>query len=267
MVSSIAHPTDLSPEGTAAFEHALSLALANRCPLDILHVIEPDEQSRWSAYPRVREVLQRWGLLADGAPVDAIEEETGVKVRKVEVYDHDPVDGLARYLQERKAELIVMASHGRAGLDRLVHQSVSTGLAQLTQVPTIILGPGSRPFVDSATGRLTLDRVLVPVDHEPDPRGALRLLDSLAEGRGITLDFVHVGPNPPILWDNAGQRRPVRSLEGPVVDALLDEAEDASLVAMPMAGPHGFADALRGSTTERLVQEVTCPVLAIPVGR
>jgi hypothetical protein len=33
---------------------------------------------------------------------------------------------------------------------------------------------------------------------------------------------------------------------------------------MATLGHHGFLDALRGSTTERIVRNSTCPVLAIP---
>jgi nucleotide-binding universal stress UspA family protein len=32
---------------------------------------------------------------------------------------------------------------------------------------------------------------------------------------------------------------------------------------MPTAGKHGFLVALRGSTTEQVVQRASCPVLAI----
>jgi len=59
----------------------------------------------------------------------------------------------------------------------------------------------------------------------------------------------------------------VRTLDGPVIEVLLAEAQNASLVAMPMHGSHGLVDAFRGSTTERMVREVTCPVLALPVAR
>ena len=39
----------------------------------------------------------------------------------------------------------------------------------------------------------------------------------------------------------------------------------AGLIAMPTAGQKGFLDALRGSTTERVVAQARCPVLAVPV--
>ena len=130
MILSIAHPTDLSPQGTAAFEHALSLALANRCRLDVLHVDEPGEHPDWADFPQVRQTLERWGVLPRGAPIEAIRETAGIEVRKVGIHDRDPVVGMSRYLEEHPANLIVMASHGRAGIDRLLNSSVSADLVQ-----------------------------------------------------------------------------------------------------------------------------------------
>jgi nucleotide-binding universal stress UspA family protein len=34
---------------------------------------------------------------------------------------------------------------------------------------------------------------------------------------------------------------------------------------MPTAGHHGVLDALRGSTTERVIRHAPCPVLALPL--
>lgn len=36
------------------------------------------------------------------------------------------------------------------------------------------------------------------------------------------------------------------------------------LVVMPTQGRHGFLDALRGSTTEQVMRELQCPLLAVP---
>jgi DnaJ-domain-containing protein 1 len=56
---------------------------------------------------------------------------------------------------------------------------------------------------------------------------------------------------------------------GDVVSTILKAAEEqqADLIAMPTAGHHGFLDAVRGSTTERVLRHASCPVLAIPAGR
>ena len=51
-----------------------------------------------------------------------------------------------------------------------------------------------------------------------------------------------------------------------VVEMILKTAIeiDADLIAMPTAGHHGILDAMRGSTTERVLRHAPCPVLATP---
>lgn len=267
MVSAIAHPTDLSPQSVPAFELALSLALANRCRLDVLHVDEPHDSAGWAEFPQVRQTLQRWGLVPPGAPVEAVHEITGAKVRKVGIHDRGPIEGLAHFFEENQPDLIVMATHGRAGIDRFFNGSVTSGLVQALRVPTVIVGPSARAIVDPTNGALAIRKALVPIDHDPDPNSALDQIEQIAASLGLALDVVHVGARAPVLRDGRNGPRAVRTVEGPVVETLLAEAETADLVAMPMVGAQGLMDALRGSTTERVVREVTCPVLALPVSR
>lgn len=255
MIRSIAHPTDLSPEGSAAFEHALRLAVAHRCNLDVLHV----GGSGGRGFPQVRQVLQRWGMLEPGARIQDVHARTGVGVTKVNIRNSNAVDGLARYLEDHPSDLVVLRSHGRAGLERLGRNSVSVELVQETAVPTLILGPAARPFVDSRTGEIAIRQVLVPVDHHPRPEVAVPFLAALLDGFAPAIDLLHIGEEPPEL-----RGAKVRTVQGPVVDTLLEEARKASLIAMPTAGRQGLRDALRGSTTERIVGEAPCPVLAIP---
>lgn len=49
------------------------------------------------------------------------------------------------------------------------------------------------------------------------------------------------------------------------VERILGTASaiDASLIVMPTAGHQGFLDAIRGSTTERVLQACRCPLLAV----
>jgi len=259
MIRSIAHLTDLSPEGTPAFEHALRLALAYRCELHVIHVGDPDHDGM----PRVRGLLQRWGYIEPGARAKDILPATGVTVIKAKLKEADVVDALWVYLTSNRLELIVAASHGRAGL---LHQSVSAKIAQVAKVPALIFGPAARPFVDSKTGNFhDINTMLVPVDHDPAPDGAIMLLDAFAEQLGIGYDFVHIGASAPALPSVQGAPRTARTLKGAVVETILDEASKVKLMAMPMAGRNGLIDALRGSTTERVLNEVTCPVLVIPV--
>ena len=53
---------------------------------------------------------------------------------------------------------------------------------------------------------------------------------------------------------------------GPIVETIAATARelDADLIVMTTRGRHGFLDALRGSTTERVLAEAGCALLAIP---
>ena len=52
---------------------------------------------------------------------------------------------------------------------------------------------------------------------------------------------------------------------GSAVNAIAEEAQQESvdLIVMTTSGRHGFFDALRGSTTEQIVEHARCPVLAV----
>ncbi|MGE3917092.1 MAG: universal stress protein [Hyphomicrobiaceae bacterium] len=260
----IAHATDFSPEGLPAFAHALRLAVAFRSGLYLLHVHDPDRREDWSGFPHVREQLAAWGLLSAGASVDDIAAELGVTVRKIEIRHREAIGGIVRFLAGHPPDLLVLATHGLTGLSRWLSGSVSGAIATEARVPTLFLGPSARPFVDAGTGSLSLAEVVVPVAREPSPRRALRVLEGMLAPLAPSLRLVHVGETAPWLLDERGDPRQVELRHGPVVETVLDLARGADLVAMPTAGHHGFLDALRGSTTERVVAEAPCPVLALP---
>ena len=53
---------------------------------------------------------------------------------------------------------------------------------------------------------------------------------------------------------------------GDPVEEILGTAREigANLIVMPTAGRNGFLDAVRGTTTERVLRQAPCPVLAVP---
>jgi nucleotide-binding universal stress UspA family protein len=55
--------------------------------------------------------------------------------------------------------------------------------------------------------------------------------------------------------------------QGPLEEAIVDvaRAHKACLVVMPTRGHDGLGDALLGSHTERVIREVGCPVLSVPI--
>jgi nucleotide-binding universal stress UspA family protein len=264
MTQAIAHPTDFSPKGALAFDHALALALHHRARLDLLHV--GGGKDEWDRFPQVRARLEAWGRIPPGTAASEVAALTGVAVRKVELHESDPGKALGDFLFDQRPDLIVMASHARSGLARLLAGSVSAEVARETGAAMLLFGPGASGFVDPASGGIALGRVLVPVDHAPPAGEALSILGALLAGLGANLDHVHAGDQAPPLRDPKGAALAVRLQDGSAVETILTEAHSASLIAMPTEGRRGLRDALLGSTSERVLAGAKVPVLALPVG-
>jgi nucleotide-binding universal stress UspA family protein len=264
----IAHSTDFSDQSDLAFIHALRLAVAAPERLDILHVKHSADSHEWEHFPRVRQALIRWGMLPESATKADIERRLGLQVAKVEIDHADTVTAVSLFLLTHRPDLLVVATHGREGPIRWLRGSIAEGVVERTHVPTLLIGPESRGFVDRATGRMELTRVLVPVAARPNPARSLDALSKLLSPFGIrsaSFELLHVGEGLPDAIDAGG--RSVQRLEGPLVETILKAAGDRGfqLVAMPTTGRHGFLDAARGSTTSRVVAHAPCPVLTLPL--
>lgn len=259
MIRAIAHPTDFSAEGRIAFDHALALALHHRARLDLLHVGAPGAEGEWQRFPRVRARLAEWGRIPAGTVPADVARLTGVEVRKIELYAKDPAEALGTFLADHHPDVVVMASHARTGLARLLQGSVTAEVARQGRTAMLLFGPHSAGFADPSSGALAPERVLVPVDHEPPAEAALDPLEAILAGLGAKLDGLHVGAAAPALHG-----LPIRLTSGAVVDTILAEADGAGLIAMPTEGRHGLRDALLGSTAERVLAGAKVPVLALP---
>jgi len=272
----IIHPTDFSDLSRSAFAHALRISLAAKCKLYIAHIADRKDAKEWQAFPHVRQTLARWGLLDAGASTADIFDKLGVEVAKVEIGSHDPVRGLSRFLAGHPSELMVLATRGRDGLPRWVEPSVAEAMARQAQTQTLFIPEHSAGFVNQAGGELRLKRILVPVDHSPAPVPAIRAIQQFCRvlGAAPEIRILHIGANVPVVATvstpshGAPIEVPIEVRGGNIVEGILQAAAEmqANLIGMATAGHRGLLDAIRGSTTERVLRQAPCPVLAIPVG-
>jgi nucleotide-binding universal stress UspA family protein len=154
----IAHTTDFSPQSAIAFRHALRLSLAAGGRLDLLHVRDLASEPSWDSFPHVREVLHQWGLIAAQAAPSEIDANVGVHVSKIEINHLDAATGISEFFLTHRPDLLVVATHGRRGVNLWLHGSVSEDVARRTHVPTLLIGPDSRGFVDAQSGQTSLRR-------------------------------------------------------------------------------------------------------------
>jgi nucleotide-binding universal stress UspA family protein len=257
----IIHPTDFSDTSIEAFLHALRIALATRSKLYLIHVAQYGEEE--DGFPHIRHALAQWKLINEDDPPTAVGEKLGIKVAKVGLEPQNVLRGLLRFLDSHPSDLVVLATHGRDGINRWLHGSIAEEMSRSIKLPSLFIAPGARGFVDQFSGQVRLARVLVPVDLSPQPAlAAIEEFVRTLNGRDAAIELMHVGASAPPIWRD-GANVSITLHSGDVVGSIMNAAQQVDLVAMTTAGHHGFLDALRGSTTERVLRHAPCPVLAM----
>jgi nucleotide-binding universal stress UspA family protein len=271
-VESVFHPSDFSPESEHAFAHALAIALIRKTSFTILHAGK-GKGGAWTKFPPVRGTLERWGLLEKGSPRSAVFEDLAVRVKKVAVREGNPLDAVLDFLDRHPTDLIVLATRGREGMPRWIRRSVAEQVARKSDTMTLFVPSSTKGFVSLDDGSISLRRILIPVDHQPDPQSVIAYSTRAAKAAGthpVKLIALHIGDpanapkidlpkDPAWSWETLYRT-------GDVVDEITRAAREhnTDLVAMATEGRDGFLDALRGSVTEQVLRRAPCPVLAVP---
>jgi nucleotide-binding universal stress UspA family protein len=182
----------------------------------------------------------------------------------------EPTEAIVGFMGQHSSDLMVLATRGRDGIEHWLKGSVSEAVFRRSAIPALFIAHGARGFVSQVSGDIRLRRVLVPVDFAPAPAQAVQTIQQfgrLLAGAEIVVHLLHVGSSAPRLENISSNVLPSIMLRsGNVVKTIIDAAIefDVDLIGMPTAGHHGVLDALRGSTTERVIRHAPCPVLAVP---
>jgi nucleotide-binding universal stress UspA family protein len=272
-LESIFHPSDFSAASEVAFVHALKIALAARTKLTMLHV-DPSRSAEWQDFPGVRETLERWGLIPKGSPKSEV-GQLGIKVAKVLRLSKDPVKACLAFLEENPTDLIVLAVHQDEDRLHWLRKSVGEPIARRAGQMTLFTPHGVEGFVSRKDGSISLRNILIPVTIKPRPQpsveAAARLIRNLQLPAGV-VTLLHVGssaemPSVKLPKDTDWTwNRVVKA--GEPTDTILRTAAElpADLIIMTTDGPDGFLDALRGTTSERVLRKARCPVANLPAG-
>jgi nucleotide-binding universal stress UspA family protein len=146
MARIILHPTDFSPASRPAFRKALELARKGGRQLLIAHVITPPMLMVGDGYvsPQVYDEMERTARVAAQKRLDrlaAAARARGVRTSTavLEGVYHDQITRLAR---ARRAEMIVIGTHGRTGLKRLMLGSVAARVLGTAPCPVLAVRAG-----------------------------------------------------------------------------------------------------------------------------
>jgi nucleotide-binding universal stress UspA family protein len=118
-IEKILYPTDFSSYSNQAYFHAVALAEKHGASLTVLFVYTPDIVT--PGEPPDEDAARRYwrNQLEQIRPVDP-----GIRVRHV-FLEGDPAAEIVRYGRDAGADVIVMGTHGRTGVERLLMGSVA----------------------------------------------------------------------------------------------------------------------------------------------
>ncbi|MDR5673952.1 Nucleotide-binding protein, UspA family [Halalkaliarchaeum sp. AArc-CO] len=138
MYSCILIPTDGSTEVERAVEHALDLAEAHGATVHALYVVNTASYAGLpmeTAWEGVDELLR-----SDAeAAVETVRERAQARSIPVEtsIVEGTPSRCIVREAEERGCDLIVMGTHGRGGIDRLLLGSVAEKVVRASALPVL----------------------------------------------------------------------------------------------------------------------------------
>ena len=146
-IRTILHPTDFSRASAPAFKRAVQMAKDNRAQLLILHVLAPASPMLMTdgyVPPKVYDDMEAAARAEAQKQLRRLVEKakhSGARVKPIllEGIAHERIIQAAR---SRKADLVVIGTHGRGGMSRALIGSVADRVVRLAPCPVLtVRGP------------------------------------------------------------------------------------------------------------------------------
>jgi nucleotide-binding universal stress UspA family protein len=289
-------PIDFSEFSVRAYHHAVSLAEHYQAKLVAQQVVElwrhPSASFAASAglYEEFEQALRESG---SKQLQEFVKNHTHGEIQpELVVQAGLAADSILSFAQAQKTDVIVMGTHGRRGFDRLMLGSVTDRVMRRAPCPVLAISKPPHDFLaaDTATGKERgqvhhLSRILFCADFSENSEQALKYAISATAEYDAELTLLHVleGVPSPAKAEEAmaaaGERldklippegRTALKIKTAVrigkpywqIIQLAMEAQ-IDLVTMGVRGRGELDLAVFGSTTYRVMQLGSCPVLAV----
>lgn len=140
MYKRILIPVDGSPTGQKALQHGLALAKEQNAKVILAYVVEQLQVWATEGQIDLGEVMREGGktILAESQETA---RKAGVEAELVlvEAGVQRTAHSLVQQAGKSKADLIVMGTHGRRGIDHLIMGSVAEGVVRTAPVPVLLI--------------------------------------------------------------------------------------------------------------------------------
>ncbi len=148
-IKNILFPTDFSQGARAAMDHAVSLARDYNAKLILLYVIQDISIAEWY----IPSSLSVTDLIEDmqksaWKEMDKWSEEVSAQVKDVEklVVRGVPFVEIIRTAKEKGADLVIIGTHGRTGIDHMLFGSTAEKVVRKAPCPVLTVRIAGKEF-------------------------------------------------------------------------------------------------------------------------
>jgi nucleotide-binding universal stress UspA family protein len=272
--------TDFDATTESALHYSLAIARRYGAKIYLVHVVRPDliqfgtADNRGALDDAWRDAQRHMTDLLIAGHLQGVEHQ--VVVEQGEVW---PV--LSRKMSELSIDLLVIGTHGRGRIGKLLLGSVAEEIFRQSTCPVLMVGPKA-PH-PSGKG---LGRILFCTGFSAHSLHAGVYAFSMAQRQGAELTILHVSPDTP---DSPQEREKLRQaacsrlmallpkdtvLEHPAqcltefgnaAERILSVAQELkpNVIVMGVRQPVGFARRLKWATAYEVVSNAPCPVMTV----
>jgi nucleotide-binding universal stress UspA family protein len=269
--------TDLEECATRALEHAKTLAHRFDAEITVVHAVpmyasaEPlpitpiyfgeEPAAEQQAASTALDQYQKTHLCAETSSAPVLEAG-------------DPAVAILATSRSREADMVVMGTHARRGLERALLGSVAEQVIAASEVPVLTV----RCHEPERTPRF--HRIVCPVNYNSVSAKALRhatLLASAFEAELVVLHLIESADGEDMVrelerlreWVGAvsmSVRARVLVHRGQAAGQVIDYAQrhDVDLIVLGAERKGRESKSVLGSTTHRVTRHAPCPVLTVP---
>lgn len=288
-IAKIIVPVDFSEFSEKAVAYALNLAEKYAAHITLLHAMvlhyeDIEEAQQFKEYEKLVEIQEKHALQQFKKHSQQANRQ-GIPIDSKILRGISAADALLEFINGSDYDLVIMGTHGRTGIKRWLYGSVTEKVVQHSTVPVLT--------IHSAWQKLTIEKILVPVDFSEYSKKAVEAALEFAKQFKARMVFLHVialEVNPAyyassydslFIIDPHLQERSIKNLkeftggetksaeyvtrEGRAYKEIVDYAKEneCDLILMATHGLTGLEHLLIGSNAERVVRLAHCPVLTL----
>jgi len=280
LLKNVLYATDFSARSAPALPYALAIARKYHSKVFAAHVISLSPFPK-SSLTVARQAIAGQAVREAKVAMGTIEPQFKEIPHELMIRKGDIWDELAAIIAQNEIHLIVLGTHGRSGVSKVLMGSVAEKIFRQASCPVLTVGPRVRGEPGTIANMHT---ILYPTDFSPESLAAAPYAISLAQENQARLYLLHVTKRgaddvpaaplkialrnliPPRTELSCDPKTLVES--GEPAQKILDLAEELAmdliiLGVKPAPALPGASTHLGMSTAYKVVTSAICPVLTV----